>query len=74
LRISPRLNPDGFKAFFSTASGWGTFSIQGGKLVVEMSEGELQIDEVQITIAGEERVKKSGVVARAGEATVIDIL
>jgi len=73
LRLSSRLNPDGFKAFFSTASGWGTFSIWGSGLTVEMNEGQLQIDEVQITIDGERRIKKPGVLARAGEVTIIDI-
>jgi hypothetical protein len=74
LRLSPRLNPDGVKVFFSTASGWGTISIQSDKLTIELSEGELQIDEVQITINGEKRVIKPGVLARAGKASVISIL
>jgi len=74
LSLSPKLNLGRFKAFFSTASGWGTFSIQGGELAVELSEGELQIDEMQITIDGEKHVKKPGVLARAGEPTIISIL
>jgi hypothetical protein len=74
LRLNLQLNPEGFKAFFSTASGWGTFSIQGGKLMVELYEGELQIDKLYITIGGEERIHNPGVLARAGETTVISFL
>jgi uncharacterized protein (DUF608 family) len=74
LRLNPQLNPEGFKAFFSTASGWGFFSIHGDELMLELIEGVLQVDEVQVTIAGEKRLIKPGVLARSGETTVIDLL
>jgi hypothetical protein len=73
LRLDPQLNPEGFKVFFSTASGWGTLSIQGNELRLELIEGELQIDEVQITIGGEKRLIRPAVLARSGETSVIDL-
>ncbi len=74
LKIDPQLNQEGFKAFFSTASAWGTFSIQGSVLRLDIDEGELRIDELQITIGGEKHVSRLGLVARSGETVAIDIL
>ncbi len=71
--LNPRLNPEGFNVFFSTASGWGTLSIQGGTLRVDLIEGELRIEKLLVTIYGERRVRTPGVTARAGETTQIDL-
>jgi hypothetical protein len=74
LSLDPRLEPEGFTVFFSTATGWGTASIQGGKLSIDLSEGELRIDELQVTLSGKKYVSKPGVVVRAGSDTLIDVL
>ena len=74
LSLSPRLKPDGFSVFFSTSSSWGMLSILGRKLKVELSEGELQIHKLIITIRGKRHISTPGILARAGEPTLIDFL
>ena len=52
LGFSPRITPDDFKAPFTTAEGWGTFSqkIAGGKLSagIELHYGELVLNELTL--------------------------
>jgi non-lysosomal glucosylceramidase len=67
LFLSPRLPDRPFTCFFSTASGWGTFTLTGAQLEINLVEGQLEID--HLDFQGEERViqKNIGIVVRAGE-------
>lgn len=71
LSLDPRVDRSNFTCFFSTASGWGTFTLNEDRLDVELVEGELIIETLLI-YKGEEILKCSpGVIARAGERTTI---
>jgi uncharacterized protein (DUF608 family) len=50
LRWGPRINQKAFRTFFSTASGWGTASQVGDRLIVHVIEGELTIDHIECGI------------------------
>jgi uncharacterized protein (DUF608 family) len=48
LTIAPRLETDPFTCFFSTASGWGTFTLHANRLEVRLAAGELNVDHLQV--------------------------
>jgi len=66
LTFAPRLEAQGFKTFFSTASGWGTIALSEDELVIELVEGELQIDSLHIQLDGEVRTFQPHITVRAG--------
>jgi uncharacterized protein (DUF608 family) len=67
LFLSPRLPDRPFTCFFSTASGWGTFTLTDSQLEINLVEGQLEID--HLDFQGAERVtqKNIGIVVRSGE-------
>ena len=75
LRLEPRLevvNPgQPFTAFFSTASGWGTLTLRGNEIVLDLAEGHLEVDKLVLTLAGKETTLEPRLTARAGKKTVI---
>jgi uncharacterized protein (DUF608 family) len=73
LTLNPRLNAGQFKVFFSTASGWGTIAIQNQLVEIDLSEGELVLNELRLTLEGETTVYSPHITARAGELTRIKI-
>jgi uncharacterized protein (DUF608 family) len=73
LTLNPRLNAGQFKVFFSTASGWGTVAIQNQQVEIDLSEGELVVDELHLTLIGKTTVYPLHITARAGELTRIKI-
>jgi uncharacterized protein (DUF608 family) len=73
LRLHPKLSPTDLEVFFATAKGWGTLGLSGGALTVDLREGEMEINTLQIVLDGEERTLRPGVVARAGAKTHIDL-
>lgn len=54
--------------FFSTAGGFGVLSLKGSQLSVEMVEGELALDHVELTKG--KLILSPGVVAKAGKPCV----
>jgi uncharacterized protein (DUF608 family) len=48
LRLAPRVGGDGFRCFFSVATGFGVIVLEGKKLRVEMVEGFLDVGEVLV--------------------------
>jgi uncharacterized protein (DUF608 family) len=71
LTLAPRLPADPFTCFFSTASGWGTFSLHNDRLEVCLAEGELPVDALQVTCQGRSISLQPGVTVHAGDTTVI---
>ena len=67
LFISPRLPERPFTCFFSTASGWGTFTLTGSQLELNLVEGQLQIDRLHVQGEEQEFIKNIGIIVRAGE-------
>jgi hypothetical protein len=59
LRLAPQLPRRPFKTFFSTASGYGTMTLEKKRLVIEMVEGELGVDRFAI-LDGKRRFEIKG--------------
>ena len=49
LHFGPKLKVRPFVSLFSTASGYGTITLDGRNVTVNMIEGELAIDKLQFT-------------------------
>jgi hypothetical protein len=73
LKLAPQVDQEAgpFTCFFSTAGGWGTFTLRRDRLEIDLREGELKIDTLQLTRAGETRTLQPGLVCRAGKLTTI---
>jgi hypothetical protein len=70
LWFGPQLNVRPFKSFFSAASGFGTITLDGRAVRVEMIEGELPIEKLALTVGGETRMLDWKVTARTNAAAV----
>jgi hypothetical protein len=73
LLLGPKLRLRNFKVFLSTATGWGTITIQGGQVEIDLCEGELVVDTLYLNLDGKTTVYKLNITARAGEVTRISI-
>jgi hypothetical protein len=74
LCFGPRIDRNPFKVFFSTAGGYGTMAlIDKERLEINMLEGQLAIDRLQLAIDGQIRELSPGVVAHAGAITFLPI-
>src|SRR3984885_5771220 len=73
LWFGPRLNIRPFKSFFSTASGYGTISLDGHTVTVNMIEGELPIEKLRFTDAEGTRSSAWKVTAKAGTPAATNI-
>jgi len=51
LGFAPRLTPEDFKAPFTTAEGWGTFSQKGGQAQVQLRYGTLRLRSLSLAVA-----------------------
>ncbi len=71
LRFGPVLNVPIFQTFFSTARGWGTIHLEGKELSIEMLEGEIPIDTIQVTLHGKTVTLETALIAREGEVATI---
>ena len=73
LHLAPKLKAVVFRAFFSTVSGFGVLSLKGSQLRVEMVEGELALDHVELTTPKGKLTLSPGVVAKAGKPCVFSM-
>jgi len=73
LSLAPKLPVKDFKVFLCTASGWGTITLEDNAIAIQLVEGEIQIDELSLTVKGQTKVLKPGITARAGERMSIRI-
>jgi len=71
LSVAPRLEADPFTCFFSTASGWGTFTLCADRLEVRLAAGELQVDQLEVTRRGQSINIQPGITIRSGKTTSI---
>lgn len=53
LHLAPRLEVKQFRTFFSTASGFGTITLDDRNIGISVIEGELQLEKLALTRAGE---------------------
>lgn len=71
LYLKPALDTEPFEMFFSTASAWGTVAIQGRQVVIRVQEGRLDVDALEVTLAGETyRVSPKVSVAQAKKTVI----
>lgn len=72
MGFSPRLTPDQFKAPFTSAEGWGTFSqTRGGDAMtatLDMKHGALRLSTLNLTLPG--TLKGTAVTVKAGGRTL----
>jgi non-lysosomal glucosylceramidase len=73
LTLAPRLETDPFTCFFSTASGWGTFTVRTDRLEVRLEAGELQVNTLQFTSHGKSVILHPGILLRTGEIQTIQL-
>jgi uncharacterized protein (DUF608 family) len=73
LVIAPRFDADPFTCFFSTASGWGTFTVRADRLEIRLAAGELQVDTLQFISHGKSTMLHPGILLRAGESRTIQL-
>jgi uncharacterized protein (DUF608 family) len=52
LWLAPKLPARPFRTFFSTASGYGTITLDGRRVTIQMLEGKLALKKVVVTISG----------------------
>jgi uncharacterized protein (DUF608 family) len=70
LTIAPRLETVPFTCFFSTASGWGKFSLEKKTIEISLIAGELRVDELHLTrnaSTGHTQIIKPGLFIEAGK-------
>jgi uncharacterized protein (DUF608 family) len=53
LYLAPRLSTSPLRFFFSTASGWGTVTIEDEAVEIHLVEGELQVDQIELERGGQ---------------------
>jgi uncharacterized protein (DUF608 family) len=56
LWFGPRLSIRPFKTFFSTASGFGTIVLDVGSLTIQLLEGELVVERLELTDGSQTRI------------------
>lgn len=71
LNLAPRAAKRPFTCFFSTASGWGTFTLHPDRLEIDLCEGSLVMDTLTVSVSGEEKTFCPGTTAQAGERKTI---
>ena len=67
LTLAPALDDENFRCFFSTASGWGTLTLGKSSLTIDLQEGELALETVQVTRRGQAITLNPNRTVRAGK-------
>ncbi|HNQ34986.1 MAG TPA: GH116 family glycosyl hydrolase [bacterium] len=67
LRLAPRLDGARFRCFFSTASGYGSVSLDGRGLRIDVLEGELRVRRVELDWKGKRVSREWPVRAAPGQ-------
>lgn len=73
LRLSPRLDLAEFQTFFSAASGWGTLRLSAAGLEIDLAEGSLQVDHLELEWQGKSFRLEPRILASAGKPVLIDL-
>ncbi len=71
LWLAPRLPARPFRTFFSTASGYGTITLDGRRLTIEVLEGKLALKKVVVTISGKTTEVKLSKTVRGTQITLL---
>ncbi|HEY3330806.1 MAG TPA: GH116 family glycosyl hydrolase [Capsulimonadaceae bacterium] len=73
LWLAPKVVNGPFTAFFSTDSGYGTITLDAGKLTVNVIEGKLDVATVMVTVDGVERSVACGKTAAPGAPLTVAV-
>jgi hypothetical protein len=73
LYIAPQFEQDGFQCFFSTAAGWGVIALWPDRVEINLQEGELAIDTLQVTHKGHTFLCHPNRTVHAGECVIVPI-
>jgi uncharacterized protein (DUF608 family) len=73
LHFGPKLKVHPFVSFFSTASGYGTITLEGHTVTINMIEGELAIENLHFTDAEGMRAVAWKVTAKTGTPAITNI-
>jgi uncharacterized protein (DUF608 family) len=73
LRLAPQLDVLPFACFFSTATGWGTFTLDRTVLEIRLCEGELRLAALEIRHATGTLTLQLDLTARAGSPCRISL-
>jgi hypothetical protein len=73
LWFGPKLKVRPFATFFSTATGYGTISLDKSSLTVSVLEGKLEIERVCLTLDGQEKEIVAKAVARPGRVACFSL-
>ncbi len=73
LWFGPKLNEKRFTSFFSTATGFGTVTLTDKALTIDLVEGELEVDTLQLTRNGKRQRIRKQIKAVSGKRTTIRI-
>ena len=71
LYLAPKLNREHFTAFFSTATGFGAISLSKNQVSIDLIEGQLTVDALEVH--GQKIALDKPVLARAGAKTAVRI-
>jgi uncharacterized protein (DUF608 family) len=73
MQIEPRLDVDSFTSFFSTASGWGAFTIdqQSGMVSIDLKMGTLKIENLAVHIRDQHYQLHPNLLVTAGKMVKI---
>lgn len=74
LTIAPVYSDYPFTSFFSTASGWGTFTLHGTHLEIALRAGSLPIHTLRVKVSGRDLTITSDLVAHAGEVHTVPLV
>ncbi len=74
LNVCPKIEGIHYKAFFSTATGYGTIAITGNKLIINMVEGQLVINRLHAAVRGKKADLEPKVTAEPGKRAVFTLV
>ncbi len=73
LHFNPKIQGIHYKAFFSTATGYGTIAITGNKLIINVVEGQLVINSLHAAVGGKKADLEPKVTAEPGKRAVFTL-
>ncbi|MEM5775177.1 MAG: GH116 family glycosyl hydrolase, partial [Anaerolineaceae bacterium] len=73
LWLAPRLEMDAYETFFSTAGGWGTLRLADNQLTIDLCEGSLRVDHLQVEWRGQRVALRPVLMVSAGHPVTIEL-
>ncbi|HLO29162.1 MAG TPA: GH116 family glycosyl hydrolase [Anaerolineales bacterium] len=75
LWLTPQIESSRYRTFFSTASGWGSLTLQHDSLSIDMKAGELVVKQLCVHFPNDREVESSpGVIAKVGKECLIHLI